>query len=60
VDLRPSTGIDGLDELLGGGLLLGRLTAVVGSTGIGKTQFGLQFIRRLPPNLEIGRGMGRP
>ncbi len=40
---RLSTGIDGLDELLGGGLLPGTLTAVVGSTGIGKTQLGLQF-----------------
>ena len=40
---RLSTGIDGLDDLLGGGLLPGTLTAVVGSTGIGKTQFGLQF-----------------
>jgi hypothetical protein len=40
---RLSTGIDGLDELLGGGLMPGALTAVVGSTGIGKTQFGLQF-----------------
>ena len=42
---RLSTGIDGLDELLGGGLLPGTLTVVVGSTGIGKTQFGLQFAR---------------
>jgi len=41
--LRLSTGIDGLDELLGGGLLPGTLTAIVGSTGIGKTQLGLQF-----------------
>ncbi len=40
---RLSTGIDGLDERLGGGLLPGSLTAVIGSTGIGKTQFGLQF-----------------
>ncbi len=40
---RLSTGIDGLDALLGGGLLPGTLTAVVGSTGIGKTQLGLQF-----------------
>ena len=40
---RLSTGIDGLDDLLGGGLLPGALTVVVGSTGIGKTQFGLQF-----------------
>ncbi len=43
VSKRLSTGVDGLDALLGGGLLPGTLTAVVGSTGIGKTQFGLQF-----------------
>lgn len=42
---RLSTGIDGFDELLGGGLLPGTLTVVVGSTGIGKTQLGLQFAR---------------
>jgi KaiC/GvpD/RAD55 family RecA-like ATPase len=42
---RLSTGIEGLDDLLGGGLLPGTLTVVVGSTGIGKTQFGLQFAR---------------
>lgn len=40
---RLSTGIDGLDTMLGGGLLPGTLTVVIGSTGIGKTQFGLQF-----------------
>ena len=40
---RLSTGIDGLDQHLGGGLLPGTLTVVVGSTGIGKTQLGLQF-----------------
>lgn len=40
---RLSTGVDGLDEHLGGGLLPGTLAVVVGSTGIGKTQFGLQF-----------------
>jgi KaiC/GvpD/RAD55 family RecA-like ATPase len=40
---RLSTGIPQLDELLGGGLLPGRLTVVVGSTGIGKTQLGIQF-----------------
>jgi KaiC/GvpD/RAD55 family RecA-like ATPase len=40
---RLSTGIGGLDELLGGGLLPRTLTVVVGSTGIGKTQFGVQF-----------------
>jgi KaiC/GvpD/RAD55 family RecA-like ATPase len=40
---RYSTGVAGLDECLGGGLLPGTLTAVVGASGIGKTQLGLQF-----------------
>src|SRR3954465_10665939 len=40
---RQSTGIAALDDLLGGGLLPGTLTGVVGATGIGKTQLGLQF-----------------
>ena len=40
---RLSTGIPALDDLLGGGLLPGRLTVVVGATGIGKTQLGVQF-----------------
>lgn len=40
---RLSTGIRGLDELLGGGVLPGTLTVVSGATGIGKTQFGIQF-----------------
>jgi KaiC/GvpD/RAD55 family RecA-like ATPase len=41
--MRHSTGIPALDALLGGGLLPGTLTVVVGATGIGKTQLGLQF-----------------
>jgi len=40
---RQSTGVSGLDDHLGGGLLPGALTVVVGATGIGKTQFGVQF-----------------
>jgi KaiC/GvpD/RAD55 family RecA-like ATPase len=40
---RQSTGVPGLDELLGGGLIPGTLTVVVGATGIGKTQLGLQY-----------------
>jgi len=43
---RYSTGISGLDALLGGGLLPGTLTVVLGATGIGKTQLGLQFARQ--------------
>ncbi len=42
--MRLSTGIAALDEVLGGGLLPGTLTVVVGSAGIGKTQLGLQFL----------------
>lgn len=42
---RCGTGIPGLDALLGGGLLPGSLTVVLGATGIGKTQLGLQFAR---------------
>ena len=42
--MRLSTGIERFDELLGGGLLPGTLTVVVGSAGIGKTQLGLQFL----------------
>ena len=40
---RLSTGVNGLDAHLGGGLLPGTLTVVVGASGIGKTQLGLQF-----------------
>ena len=40
---RLSTGLPDLDSLLGGGLLKGSLTVVVGATGIGKTQLGLAF-----------------
>jgi KaiC/GvpD/RAD55 family RecA-like ATPase len=43
---RLRTGIDRLDGLLGGGLLPGTLTVVLGATGIGKTQLGLQFARQ--------------
>lgn len=38
-----STGSEGLDRLLGGGLLPGTLAVVVGASGIGKTQLGLQY-----------------
>jgi KaiC/GvpD/RAD55 family RecA-like ATPase len=40
---RLSTGLPVLDDMLGGGLLPGTLTVVLGATGIGKTQLGLQF-----------------
>jgi hypothetical protein len=40
---RLSIGVPELNEFLGGGLIPGTLTVVVGATGIGKTQLGLQF-----------------
>jgi circadian clock protein KaiC len=40
--LKKSTGIDGFDHLSGGGLPDGRLTAVVGGPGTGKSLFALQ------------------
>jgi circadian clock protein KaiC len=45
------TGIDGLDDILGGGLTLNRLYLVEGDPGAGKTTLGLQL-------LLAGRGRG--
>ncbi|HVL25449.1 MAG TPA: ATPase domain-containing protein, partial [Thermomicrobiales bacterium] len=41
---RLSTGVEGLDDLLQGGLLTGSSTVVAGPPGIGKTTLGLHFI----------------
>lgn len=41
---RLSTGIPGLDAMIGGGVLLGDSTLVAGSPGTGKTTLALQFI----------------
>src|SRR5580693_8426879 len=40
------TGIQGLDEITGGGLPLGRPTLVCGSAGCGKTLLGAEFLVR--------------
>lgn len=40
---RLSTGLPKLDESLGGGLLPGTLTMVIGATGVGKTQLAMAF-----------------
>ncbi len=40
---RFSTGNSSLDESLGGGLLPGTLTMVIGATGVGKTQLAMAF-----------------
>lgn len=44
VSPRISTGIAGLDDILGGGLTPQRLYLVEGSPGAGKTTLGLQFL----------------
>lgn len=41
---RVSTGVVGLDEMLGGGLPTGHVVLVTGLPGTGKTCFGLQFL----------------
>lgn len=41
---RTTTGIHGLDELVGGGFLPARTVLVAGCPGTGKTTFGLQFL----------------
>jgi circadian clock protein KaiC len=44
VEERISSGVPGLDALLGGGLWQGSTTLVAGPTGGGKTTIGLQFV----------------
>lgn len=43
---RASTGIAGLDDVLGGGLPVHHLYLVEGTPGAGKTTLGLQFLRK--------------
>jgi len=43
---RQTTGVPGLDEALGGGLVPGTLTVIVGATGVGKTQLGLHWLHQ--------------
>lgn len=43
---KAGTGIDGLDEIMEGGLPLGRPTLICGSAGCGKTLFAIQFLVR--------------
>jgi circadian clock protein KaiC len=41
---KAPTGIQGLDEIMGGGLPRGRPTLICGSAGCGKTLFGMEFL----------------
>lgn len=44
--VKTPTGIQGLDEITGGGLPAGRPTLVYGSAGSGKTLIGMEFLVR--------------
>jgi circadian clock protein KaiC len=41
---KKTTGIAGFDQITNGGLPEGRLTAVIGGPGMGKSLFGLQYL----------------
>ncbi|MGZ5547813.1 MAG: ATPase domain-containing protein [Nitrososphaeraceae archaeon] len=51
---RVLTGIPGLDERMGGGLLEGTVTSVIGASGVGKTTFALEFLTYGVVNGERG------
>jgi len=51
---RLSTGVAGLDELCGGGLLERSVTLVSGSAGIGKSTLALQFLAEGAEHQEPG------
>jgi KaiC domain protein len=41
---RVKVGILGLDDMLGGGLIPGSITSIIGTYGTGKTTFSLEFV----------------
>jgi len=51
---RASTGIPGLDDVIGGGLPANHLYLVEGDPGSGKTTLGLQFLRQGVKDGETG------
>lgn len=44
VHRRISTGIEGLDQLIGGGFIANKVYLISGESGTGKTVFGLQYL----------------
>ena len=44
LDSRASSGVPGLDDMLGGGFWTGSATLLAGPTGSGKTTMGIQFV----------------
>lgn len=57
-DPKPlASGVDGLDELIGGGLPCGSTTLLIGPSGSGKTSFGINFLAaasKKEPALHFG------
>ncbi|QDA30893.1 recombinase [Thermococcus indicus] len=51
---RAPSGVPGLDDLIGGGFLPGRVYLVVGPPGSGKTTLGIQFLMSGVKNGEKG------
>ncbi|HYH40009.1 MAG TPA: ATPase domain-containing protein [Azospirillum sp.] len=54
---RMTTGVDGLDALIEGGLIEATTNVLMGPTGVGKTTFGLHFLARCSaaePGLMLG------
>lgn len=54
IHTRVSTGVKGLDSLIGGGLIPGRVYVVTGPPGSGKTTLGIQFLVEGAKNGEKG------
>ncbi|CAN5842407.1 serine/threonine protein kinase [soil metagenome] len=50
-----TSGVEGLDRLLGGGILRGSATVVSGQSGVGKTTIALQFLVQAARRGEIAR-----
>ncbi|KAG7192956.1 uncharacterized protein KQ657_001061 [Scheffersomyces spartinae] len=53
IDLHVSTGLPSLDAQLGGGIIYGDVTEVVGASGSGKSQFLLNLALRIQPCIVI-------
>ena len=47
-----SSGIDGIDKLLNGGIEKGTTSMIIGASGVGKTNLGLQFIKEAASRSE--------
>ena len=52
-----SSGVPELDELLHGGIERGTVTILTGSTGVGKTTLGLQFMKEAAGRGELNRNV---